>query len=162
MNTRIYCAVILAFAAQSAIAGGLGRPVTYESSGAWESRFDFPCANEPLRIEYHATSRSHEFQTSTGTYHWLESVTVVSLAEGVITGRKWVGQTHQSFKDVFKLGTGETFGFSFREVYRPVEGDGPMFAVYNQYVVRLDGDGNLITENEKGYSVDGKCLGSAK
>jgi hypothetical protein len=37
-----------------------------------------------------------------------------------------------------------------------------MYAIDNQYLLRLDADGNLIAELEKGYTVDRKCLGSGQ
>ena len=154
------CALAMVYGA-AAWAGGLGKPITYEAENSWETDV-LPCTDEPVSIQAHWSVRDHVFQTSTGTYHFVETASFTSIAVGLWTGRKWFGQGHEAHKDLIKLGTGQTFRFSFRWVYRPLEGDGPMYAIDNQYVARLDADGNLITELEKGYIVDRKCLGSGK
>jgi hypothetical protein len=145
----------------AAWSGGVGTPITYELENSWTTAV-LPCTDEPLSIHAHWSVRSHEFRTPTGTYHYLESASFSSVGEGLWTGRTWFGKGHETWKDLIKLGPGETFQFTFRWVYRPLEGDGPMYAIDNQYVLRLDADGNVIAELEKGYTVDRKCLGSGK
>jgi hypothetical protein len=164
MKTRMMALSALAtMCGATAWAGGVGTPITVEFENSWTTDV-LPCTEEPMSIQAHWSGRILEFETSTGTYRYMEIATLSfsSIAEGLWTGRTWFGQGHEAHKNLIKLGTGQTFQFSFRWVYRPLEGDGRMYAIDNQYVVRLDADGNVITELEKGYIVDNKCLGSGK
>ena len=162
MKTRMMALSALAMMCSvTAWAGGLGKPIPFEFDSDWETDV-LPCTDEPMSIQAHWSGRFHEFQTSTGTYHYVQISSLTSIAEGRWTERTWFGTGHDSYKDVIKLGRGETFQFTVSWVYRPLEGDGPMYAIDNQYVVRLDADGNVIAELEKGYTPDYKCLGSGK
>ncbi len=117
------------------------------------------CLGEYTLGHLYVTAATHEFETPSGTYHYIDHWRYTVVLTGVSTGRTWIGRGVSPW--VENIGPGETVQWAVKEMMKPLTGDGPKFMSKQAFKVTVTANGDLIVLREppEEYSDSTRCLG---
>ena len=117
------------------------------------------CLGEYTIGDLYVTVATHEFETSSGTYHYIEHWRYSMIIVGVDTRRTWIG--HSVSPWVEHIGPGESIQWVDTGTLKPLTEDGPMWKYKNTFKVTVTANGDLVVLREppEEYSDITRCLG---
>jgi len=118
------------------------------------------CLGEHVSSRAWVTIRFREFETPSGTAHYIEHWTWEIEYIGQVTGRIWFG--HARSPGSFHAGKGEVGQWTSREMAVPVVGDGPKFRYNLRFKYTFNANGELkVFYQEPTHTLDDwiRCLG---
>jgi hypothetical protein len=133
----------------------------------WQTmEFDYPlgpeyidCLGEELSVYTWATIKYREFETQSGTYHYIEHWTWEDEWIGQETGRVWFGEGKSPGS--FHAAKGEVGQWASSGMARPIVGEGPNIR-YNQrfkYTFNANGDLRVFFEPPESLNDTIRCVG---
>lgn len=130
---------------------------TFEDS----RRFFVSCLSEYVAGTLYVTVTGHLFETPSGTLHLVDKWSYTLAVTGESTGRTWVSRSANGPGTGTIASNGTVYGFTDAAIMFPVD-DGPKWRFNFNYKLRLDADGNVISEWEKEPTGELlRCLGPA-
>lgn len=150
-----------AFLATAALANnGIGtQTIEFDGGISQDDPVWVECVGDYVYGPFHVVAKTHEFETPSGTYHWIENWKLTQTLTGLSTGWVWlttsVSPTNQNMvKD------GGILQWTENGVARPVE-EGLTFrySIKVQFKVDKNGDETVFVNFATG---DFKCLGPQK
>jgi hypothetical protein len=127
-----------------------------EFSDSWSEYVS--CLGEFVTEDFSFTVKFREFETPSGTYHYVESWSWIGTWVGHDTGRVWIEQGHSP--GAFVVAKGEVGQYTGHAKVIPVEGDGPELR-YNRifkYTINANGDMTVFLESPP-PGIQARCLG---
>ena len=117
------------------------------------------CLGEHVSQHGTFTIRYREFETPSGTSHYIEYWTWEAEWIGQLTGNVWIGYGRSPGS--FHVGKGEVGQWTTRELAIPVVGDGPKFRYNQRFKVTVNANGELKVLVEPPLALEDwvRCLG---
>ena len=118
------------------------------------------CLDEHVSQHVWVTTRYREFETPSGTSHYIEHWTWDAEWIGQLTGNVWIGYGRSPGS--FHAGKGEVGQWTTRELAIPVVGDGPKFRYNQRFKYTFNANGDLKVLHEPPLALDDwvRCVGS--
>ena len=113
-----------------------------------EEGWYIPCLNDTLNGTVYVTTRSHSFETPSGTVHVIESFFGTGHIYSKITWNTWTQRVSIPINSNVVLGKGQTYKYIDRNHYIPNEGDGRHFIMAGTYFLSVNANGELKVERE--------------
>jgi hypothetical protein len=128
----------------------------YEFTDSWSEYVN--CLGEYVDEDFTFTVKFREFETPSGTYHYVESWSWIGTWVGETTGRVWLEEGFSP--GAFIVAKGEVGQYTGHAKIIPVEGDGPKL-LYNRifkYTINANGDMTVFLESPA-PGIEARCLG---
>ena len=141
------CGMLMLSAAGVAAAGPPKGIQHYDWSFEWFPEGIYvPCLNDTLTGMVYVTTRSHSFETPSGTVHMVESFFGTGYVYSNTTGNSWSLRFAIPITGNVVLGKGETYNVAQNENYVPDVGDGRHWFYASNYKLTVNANGELVVE----------------
>ena len=124
--------------------------------GTWTEYVN--CLEETVELDLSFTIKYREFETPSGTYHYVESWSWVGTLVGLDSERVWIEEGFSPGAIV--VAKAEVGQWTAHGVAKPVVGDGPRLRYSRRFKYTINANGDLKVEYESpAFGSQARCLG---
>jgi hypothetical protein len=119
------------------------------------------CVGEVVSRYIYVETRTHEFETSSGTYHFMDNWHMTAYHVGTISGRVWVGEGVSPYHLNARLEKGQVEQWVTNSNFVEVGEHAPAYSYTAAFKVTVNANGEVVVlhEDEDPLGAEFKCLG---
>jgi len=122
------------------------------------------CIGEVVTRYVYVETRTHEFETPSGTYHFMDNWHFTAYHVGTISGRVWVGEAVSPYHLNARLEKGVVEQWVTNGNFVEVGEHAPAYSYSAAFKVTVNANGEVVVlhEDEDPLGANFKCLGPKK